>query len=191
MINNQKLIKSGLFLNIYLMKRLKRAAIVIILIFITGHCVFAQSYKFGHINGDEIIQLMPEFEAAKARLENLYKELSDYLEIMSVELNTKYSEYMRDSKNYSVVLRQVKEQELSDMNRRIQEFQTTAQTHFQEKQSEFFQPVYEKIDRAIKDVGRENGFIYIFDTSQGDLLFFDESKSTDVTALVKTKLNIE
>lgn len=170
--------------------RLKNVIIFFVLLVMAGQTAAAQSYKFGHINGDEIIRIMPEFESAKANMEKLYKELSDYFNVISAELNSKYNEYIRDSKNYNEVLRQVKEQELNDLNRRAQEFQTTAQTHFQEKQTEMFQPVYARIDKAVKDVGRENGFIYIFDTSQGDLLFFDESKSTDVTPLIKQKLNI-
>jgi outer membrane protein len=76
------------------------------------------------------------------------------------------------------------------LNNRIQEFQTNAQTQFQDKQAELFQPVYTKADRAIKAVGKENGFFYIFNTAQGDPLYFDETKSTDITALVKAKLKI-
>ncbi len=99
---------------------------------------------------------------------------------------------MKDSKNLSDIVKQTKEQELSDMNRRIQEFQTTAQNQLQEKQVELFQPIYAKVDKAIKAVGKENGFLYIFNAAQGGpLLYFDETKSTDVTALAKAKLGLK
>jgi outer membrane protein len=45
-----------------------------------------------------------------------------------------------------------------DMQRRIQEFQNNAQKQLQDKQVELFQPIYAKVDKAIKDVGKENGF---------------------------------
>jgi outer membrane protein len=77
------------------------------------------------------------------------------------------------------------------MNKRITEFQTNAQTTLQEQQTALFQPIMNKADKAIKDVGKEGGFIYVFDVARGQLLYFDEVKSTNVTALVKTKLGLK
>jgi outer membrane protein len=77
------------------------------------------------------------------------------------------------------------------MNRKIQEFQTNAQTQLQEKQAELFQPIFAKVDKAIKELGKENGFVYIFDISKGSLLYFDETRSTNVMVLAKAKLGIK
>lgn len=161
-------------------------------IIIGGQSSMAQNFKFGHINSDELIQSLPEFDSSIFKLEKLRKELINYLEIMTVELNTKYDAYIKDSKNLSNIVKQTKEQELSDMDRRIQEFQSTAQTQLQEKQTELFQPIYAKVEKAINDAGKENDYLYIFNSSQGgSLVFFDKGKSTDVTTLVKAKLKIE
>ena|SRR4030042_5401938 len=172
------------------MKRCKEIPILMIFIVMTGYNAKAQNLMFGHINRDELIQAMPEFDSAQVKIERFRKELINYLELLSVELNNKYDTYIKNSKNLNEIVKQTKEQELNDLNRRIQEFQTNAQTQFQEKQAELFQPVYVKADKAIKGVGKENGFFYIFDTSQGDPLYVDENKSTDITALVKAKLKI-
>ncbi len=77
------------------------------------------------------------------------------------------------------------------MQKRIQDFQTNAQTQLQNKQTEVFQPIYAKVDKAIKDVGKENGFLYVFDVAKGALLYFDESKSVNILSLVKTKLGLK
>ena len=84
--------------------------------------------KFGHINSDELIQALPEFDSANVKLEKFRKELINDLELMSVELNNKSDAYNKESKNLTDLVKQTKEQELIDMNRRIQEFQTNAQT---------------------------------------------------------------
>ena len=110
---------------------------------------------------------------------------------MSVELNNKNDAYTKESKNLTDIVKQTKEQELIDMNRRIQDFQTNAQTQLQNKQVELFQPVYAKVDKAIKDVGKENGFMYVFDIAKGSLLYFDETKSTNMMALAKAKLGLK
>lgn len=166
------------------------AAITIIVVFM-GQNIMAQNLKFGHINSDQLIQALPEFDSATVKLEKFRKDLVNALELMSVELNNKSDTYNKESKNLTDIVKQTKEQELVDMNRRIQEFQTNAQTQLQDKQTELFQPIYVKVDKAIKDVGKENGFTYLFDVAKGSLLYFDETKSTNVLPLAKAKLGIK
>ena len=173
------------------MKRFIAIAALAITVVLFGQNINAQTFKFGHINSDELIQAMPEFDSAQVKLEKFRKELVNALELMSVELNNKNDAYQKESKNYTDIVRQTKQQELTDLNRRIQEFQSNAQQQLQDKQVELFQPIYTKVDKAIKDVGKENGFTYIFDVSKGSLLYFDASKSTDVLPLAKAKLGLK
>ena len=173
------------------MKRFISIAALTILFASFGHNVLAQTPKFGHINSDELVQALPEYDSANVKLEKFRKELINALELMSVELNTKNAAYEKESKNLSDIVKQAKEQELVDMNRRIQEFQTNAQTQLQDKNAELMQPIFAKMDKAIKDVGKENGFIYVFDIAKGALLYFDETKSTNILPLAKAKLGIK
>ncbi len=173
------------------MKRFISIAMVIIVIALAGQSAMAQNFKFGHINSDELIQTMPEYDSATVKLEKFRKELVNALELMSVELNTKNDAYQKESKLLSDIVKQTKEQELIDMNKRIQDFQTNAQTQLQGKQTEVFQPIYAKVDKAIKEVGKENGFLYVFDVAKGALLYFDEAKSINLLPLVKTKLGLK
>jgi outer membrane protein len=173
------------------MKRFVSIAVLIVVIAFAGKNAMAQSFKFGHINSDELIQTMPEYDSATVKLEKFRKELVNALELMGVELNNKNEAYQKESKNLSDIVKQTKEQELVDMQKRIQDFQNNAQTQLQNKQTEVFQPIYAKVDKAIKDVGKENGFLYVFDIAKGALLYFDETKSINVMPLVKTKLGLK
>lgn len=170
------------------MKRLIAISALIVLAVSAG---YAQNMKFGHVNGNELIQDLPEFDSALVKLENFRQELMNALELMSVELNNKNDAYTKEEKNLSELVKQNKQQEIIDLNRRMQDFQTKAQDDLQSRQQELFQPIQAKVDKAIKDVGKENGYVYIFDTGSGVLLYFDETKSTNVTALVKTKLGLK
>jgi outer membrane protein len=174
------------------MKRFIGLAVIIALMTLVGQKAVAQNIKFGHINSDELIQSLPEFDSANVKLEKFRKDLINALELMQVELNNKSETYNKEGKNYTDIVKQTKEQELVDMNKRIQEFQSNAQQQLQEKQSEVFQPIIAKVDKAIKDVGKENGFVYIFSIGQGSsLLFFDETKSTNIMPLAKAKLGLK
>jgi outer membrane protein len=180
-----------LFIKIIKMKRIIGIAALIVVVTVAGQKAMAQTLKYGHINSEELIQAMPEFDSASVKLEKYRKELINYLELMNVELNNKSDAYNKESKNLTDLVKQTKEQELIDLNRKIQEFQQNAQEKLQSKQQELFQPVYSKVDKAIKDVGKENGFIYVFDTAKGILLYFDETKSTNIMPLAKVKLGLK
>jgi outer membrane protein len=173
------------------MKRILGITAIVIMGMLLGQSVLAQSFKFGHINSDELIKAMPEYDSATVKLQKAQKELTNALEIMQVEFNNKYETYNKESKNLTDIVKQTKEQELADMNKRITDFQTNAQTTLQEQQTALFQPIMNKADKAIKDVGKEAGFIYIFDVARGQLLYFDEAKSTNIMALVRTKLGLK
>jgi outer membrane protein len=170
------------------MKRFIGIAALVIFVATAG---YSQTMKFGHINSDELIQAMPEFDSATVKLEKFRKELINALELMSVELNNKNDAYTKEQKNLTDIVKQTKEQEIIDLNKRMQDFQQNAQEQLQNKQVELFQPIYTKVDKAIKDVGKENGFVYVFDVAKGSLLYFDETKSTNVMALAKTKLGLK
>jgi outer membrane protein len=173
------------------MKRIIGTAALSILVLIFGQHIMAQTIKFGHINRNDLIQAMPEFDSAKVKLEKLNTELSNALELLQVEYNNKAEAYLKDSKNLTDIVRQTKEQELQDYQKRMSDFQTNAQQQLQEKQVELFKPITDKADKAIKDVGKENGFLYIFDLSQNQIAYYDDTKSTNVMPLVKTKLGLK
>jgi outer membrane protein len=173
------------------MKRFLGISAMALFIIFAAQMAEAQTVKFAHINSDELIKSMPEYDSAMAKLEKTRKELVNALEIMQVEINNKYEAYNKESKNLTELVRQTKEQEIQDMQARFQEFQTNAQTKLQEEQTTMTQPIFTKVDKAIKDVGKEGGFIYVFDVAKGQVLYFDDTKSTNVIALVKTKLGIK
>jgi outer membrane protein len=173
------------------MKRFIGISALVIMVTFVGQNALAQNLKFGHINRTELIQAMPEFDSARVTLEKLNTELSNTAELLQVELNNKYETYLKESKNLTDLVRQTKEQELQDAQKRLTDFQTNAQNQLQEKQVALFTPVTEKADKAIREVGKENGFIYIFDLSQNQVIYFDETKSTNVMALAKAKLKLK
>ena len=174
------------------MKKITLIIIASVFFGLAGQKLNAQELKFGHIDSDELIRSLPDYDTAVARLERFYRELNNNLEILQVELNNKFVAYEREAENLLDIVRQDREQELHNLSNRIQEYQQTAQQLYQDRQAEYFQPIMEKIDRAIKDVGRENGFIYIFIVGQqSSVIYFDEAKSTDIMSLAKAKLGIK
>ena len=90
----------------------------------------------------------------------------------------------------SDVIRASKEQELQELQQRIQSFQQITMDNLEKTQAELMQPIMDKALNAIKAVGKEHGFTYIFDLSQGGILY-NADNTEDVLPLVKKKLGLQ
>lgn len=149
----------------------------------------SQALKFGHINSQELLTAMPESDSAQAKIQKLAGDYDQQLEEMQVELNKKYDEYLTNRDKYTDLIRQTKEADITEMQQRISNFQQVAQQDLQTQQQKLLQPVIDKANNAIKAVAEENGFVYIFDVSRGNPVYFSD-KSIDILPMVKTKLGL-
>ena len=170
----------------------KYLGILFVTVLVTVSSTFAQKtdYKFGHINSNELLSVMPERDSAKIELQSYSQMLQQEMEAMQVEYQNKVNTYLEKQETYSDLVRGSKESELQEMQRRVQEFQATAQQDYQQKEAEIFQPIMDKAQAAIEKVGKDNGFLYVFDLGAGGVLYFSE-KSIDILPLVKKELGIE
>lgn len=162
------------------MRNLLRIFAVAVLLMTAGH-VNAQEARFGHIDLQGLIQVMPERASAEAEYNKQAKELEDQMETMQTELENKYKEYMTKRDSLSEIVRVAKETDIQDLQQRIQNFAQVAQQQLQQKQNEMLKPIFEKAQKAVADVGKEKGLIYVFDVS-GELgtVLYRSNESLDV-----------
>ena len=170
---------------------LKKIALVMLLALPMG--VFAQNLKFGHINAQEIITVMPEFTKAQNDIQTLEKQLTAELQRTQEEFNKKYQEFQqaiaKDSLPPNIAERRQKE--LQDMMQRQEQFQQDAQQQMAKAQNDAMAPISQKLDNAIKAVGAAEGVIYIFDLARTSIPYVNESQSINLTSKVKANLGIK
>ena len=145
--------------------------------------------KLGHIETQKLIQAMPEWTAAQKTFEEEQKKVNTELNSLREQFQTKLAEYSEKMKTYSEAMRATTEEELQGLQQRIQRFQETAMAQLEKTQNDLMQPVMEKALNAIKEVGKENGFTYIFDMNAG--ILYAAENSQDVLSLVKKKLGLQ
>ncbi|MCF8256761.1 MAG: OmpH family outer membrane protein [Flavobacteriales bacterium] len=148
----------------------------------------AQTQKFGHIDSDALMELMPEKAKAEKDMEAFAKEFQGALEAMAKEYEAKVADYQSKEKDMTALVKQTKVKEITDLERRIQEFQGQAQGEIQKKEQELLAPIVEKARKAIDAVATEKGYTYVFDNSSGVLLFAKDSEN--IIADVKVKLGL-
>ncbi len=168
----------------------KRIIILLALALFLGANSFAQNkIKLGHIDSMELLKQMPGRDSAQKILENYSKTLEKQVTAMQTELENKYNDYVANQATMSQLIQQTKMKELQDLQARIEAFQTSAQKDLQDKEKELIQPIIDKAKKGIEETAKENGYTYVFDSSVGVLLYFENSD--DIMSLVKKKLNIK
>ncbi len=145
--------------------------------------------KFGYINSAKLLEKLPERKKLEQELDTYRKKLEDEIQAMVVEYTNKVQEYQNNESTMSDLIKQSKESEIREMEKRIQSFRQTADVDFQNKQTELFNPLLEKAQKAIEKVGEDNGYTYIFDVSMGTLLYY--KKGDNLQSLVEKELGIK
>ena len=167
---------------------MKKIIVVIAAAALAAVAANAQSYKFAHVNFQELVQLMPEMDSARVQLDAASKEAQETLQAMAQEFDNKYSQYEQKSAEWSAAIRQSKERELTEIQNRIQDFEQSVQQEMQQLQNQLMGPIYQKAQETVNNLAKEGGYIYVFDTTQ--VLYVDTAQSTDLTPQARTALNI-
>ena len=144
--------------------------------------------KFGYIDSQELLMLMPERKTAETEVQEFAKSLEAQLGSMTAEYQQSVQEYQANESTYTDLVKQDKVAEITGLEQRIQAFQQNAQQSLQAKEQELLAPILTKARKAIEDVSTEGGYTYIFDKSLGSILYAKESEN--VLSLVKKKLKL-
>ena len=150
----------------------------------------ASAQKFARVNVQEIVVAMPEFDEAQKNLETFGKDLQEQMEQIQVEFNNKLADFQKNQATMAASVKQMRQQELEQLQQRFAEFQQIAQQDFQKKEAELLEPVQKKAQEAINKVAKANGYLAVFNTAVPSLAYFDEAQLTDIAALVKKELGI-
>ena len=95
----------------------KTIKLTLAVVFVMGATsLFAQ--KFGRINTQEVISVMPEMKEMQTNIEAYRKDLQESKENNVVEYNHKYQEFNKNFSTMSDAVRQLKEKELNDLIQR-------------------------------------------------------------------------
>ena len=150
--------------------------------------MLASAQKFGHINTQELFTQMPEVNQIKLKMDTINSQYENQLAMMQEEIQKKMQDYQAQEATMADAVKQIRQQELQEMNQRIQLFYQTAEQDIQKKQQELLAPVHEKMVKAIKVVGDREGYTYIFDSAA---MQYIADGANDVMPAVKKELGIK
>ena len=146
--------------------------------------------KFGHVNTQEIIQAMPEYNTAKTEIDKLQAQYEADIKSMQDELQKKADAFDKEQATLPDNIKQRRQTELQEMYQKIQQSYQDNQQALQKASSEKMQAITAKVLEAIKAVGQAGDFVIINEINAG-IPYISTTLSTDVTAQVKAKLGLK
>ena len=90
------------------MKKISQITLVIIFVLSSFGLSAQGKYKFGHIDSQKLLEVMPERGAAVKELQNYATELEETLTTMQKEFEQKYAEYVARMDSLSDFLKKEK-----------------------------------------------------------------------------------
>lgn len=134
------------------------------------------------------MQSMPEFIKARGDLEALSKQYENDLKAMQDEIQRKADEYEKTKSTMNATKQQETEANINQLMQKYQQAYQDNQQELAKQQQEKMAPIMNKITTAIKNVGKNGGYVYIMDVSAG-IPYISDTLSKDVTADVKAEVN--
>lgn len=154
---------------------------------IFGFSTAANAQKIGYISADEVIQLMPEAASVQTELDQYQRSLYQNAQDKQTALNEAVQKFYKDSSTMSASLKEVKRGELQKQVQDLSGEDQKIQNQFEQKRQELSVPIQKKLQAAIEEVAKENGYTYILPREALIVM----PPTNDIGALVKKKLGLK
>jgi outer membrane protein len=147
--------------------------------------------KFAYINSQAILGNLPEVKQANANIETFRNQLISLGQKKVEALQKKYKELEQKQSRGELSPLQLDNEakKLKTDEEKLAKFDQESQQRIMEKSEELLKPIRDKVQKAIDDVAKANGYEFIFDASMGFILYADQN--TDISDKVKAKLGIK
>ena len=134
---------------------------------------------------------MPAVKAADSEVEAYSKQLIDKGQKMYQDFQVAVNAYQGkiNAGELSQVEMAQQEAELTQEQNKIREYELEVQNLIVVKKQEIYQPILDSVQEIITEIGKEQGFQMIFDSSSMGMIFAADSE--DLTSLVKERLGIQ
>ncbi len=148
----------------------------------------AAAQKFGTIDVNAIFTAMPETTAAQTQLQEVSKKYEAEYKKLEEEVNKKVQEFQALAADTPQSIKDRRQQEIQELAQKVETFQNTASQDIQRQQQQLMAPIQQKITDAIKAVGQEGSYTFIFENG---MAAFQGADVVDVTPAVKAKLGLK
>ena len=149
--------------------------------------------KVGYVDSDTILDILPDAEDARQKLDALIQEWQNELRKMEADIKAKRDDFEKRKLIMTELTSKEAEQEITKLETELSAFRDKkfgANGEVFQKQDELMKPIQNKVFNTIQQIALEEDLDFIFDRS-GDMMFLYAKEEYDLTALVLERLKLE
>jgi outer membrane protein len=143
--------------------------------------------KIGYVSADELMGAMPEAAKADSDLNKYQQALYEAAQLKQAELNDAVQKFYKDSSTMSAQLKEVRRKDLQEKVQELSGEEQKIQNLLEQKKMELLQPIQKKLQGAIQEVAKENGYTFVM--YKESLIVMPSGD--DLGGLVRKKLGIK
>lgn len=169
---------------------MKKTGLLLFLVF--GMAFVSLSQKYGYIDSQYILDKMPEYAEAKAKLtkfaERWQKEIEDRYKL----INEKKEEFLRVEAILPEEERKKRQEEIEQMESEtleLQQMRFGVSGDLFVKRKELIEPIQDKVFEAMTQVASRGKYTFVFDKANQSNLIFADPKF-DISNMVLRELGI-
>lgn len=170
---------------------MKKLSITLLLLLVP--LAVSAQLKVAVMNPDSVLDSMPETAQVQSEIESYMQERQSAFQTRYqnwIDQMTEFSE-QAEAGTLSEQEQQEEEARLTELQQELNSFQQRIQQQIQQKQTELFNPLLERVDAAMAEVSEEMGLDYVINkaSNTGDpIVYYASDRAPDITQNVIDKL---
>ncbi len=153
---------------------------------------FANGQKYAYIDSDYILNKMPEYKEAKAKLDKMAERWTKEIEKLYDILNQKKDNFAREEVLLPAEEKKKRKEEIDKLEKEAMQMQKmrfgVSGDYFQSRQ-ELVKPIQDKVFDAMQEVASKRNFTFVFDKANQSNLVYADSKY-DISDQILRELGI-
>ena len=144
--------------------------------------------RFGYFSFEQVFHTMPGYAIAKHNMDELRGKYDEETKRVETEFNSKYEEFLDGQRSYAKSILEKRQAELRELMEKNIAFKAEAARLLKKAEEEAYAPLKAKMNAALQQIGKENGFAFILNTDNNATPYLSAEMGVDITEALKKKM---
>lgn len=144
--------------------------------------------RFGYFSFEQVFHTMPGYAIAKHNMDELRGKYDEETKRVETEFNSKYEEFLDGQRSYAKSIFEKRQAELRELMEKNIAFKAEAARLLKTAEEEAYAPLKAKMNAALQQIGKENGFAFILNTDNNATPYLSAEMGVDITEALKEKI---
>ena len=144
--------------------------------------------RFVYFSFEQVFHTMPGYAIAKHNMDELRGKYDEETKRVETEFNSKYEEFLDGQRSYAKSILEKRQAELRELMEKNIAFKAEAARLLKKAEEEAYAPLKAKMNEALLQIGKENGFAFILNTDNNATPYLSAEMGVDITEALKKKM---